>query len=185
MQLERQLKTSECYLLDPLSAVSLPDMDVAILSVPLPWLMARSNPMIEDPKESYLRWQSLDTSNSTNIANDVAFYVDQHGKSFFEYVGEPLKLAQVLLSLSSFPGREVGASVGTAAGSEEPELYAAVIFFDKSIIDEAKCAIEAFIERHQEKMNRGQLAEVDMAIAKCKAEKYMHWIATSKPQQYE
>lgn len=176
MQIEKDLRISECHASDGLSSARPPERDVAVLNVSLAWLMARWNPRLENPGESYLRWQSLHTSDAEEIARDAISFLGKHGADFFEYVGDPLRLANVLLDIKGFPGREIGGVPGTAAVSFAPELYAAGILFDSGMLGDARNAVRRFADRHQEKFERDEIGEVEMEIAKCKAEKYMAWM---------
>lgn len=142
----------------------------------LDWLAERWEPVATCREEGWGRWDSMKTEYSEEISQDVISVFDRQGIAFFDYLGTPIKLANALLDPIGFPGRRLGESLNVSPSGIDPEEFAAVLFHDAGLTDQAKAAPESSLRRIETQVMAGRSDAMDVEIQRCKIERYLRWM---------
>lgn len=118
----------------------------------------------------------MKTQFSEEIAQDVISVFDRQGADFFDYLGTPLKLANAVRDPVAFPGRRPGEYLDVSPAGLYPEEYAAVLFHDAGLVDQAKAALESSLHRIEAQVKEDRSDAMDVEIQKCKIERYLRWM---------
>ena len=149
---------------------------VMVLRGFLDWLAERWEPVATNREEGRGRWNCMKTQFSEEIAQDVISVFDRQGADFFDYLGTPLKLANAVRDPVAFPGRRPGEYLDVSPAGLYPEEYAAVLFHDAGLVDQAKAALESSLHRIEAQVKEDRSDAMDVEIQKCKIERYLRWM---------
>ena len=121
------------------------------------------------------KWAMPD-SEARSVAQEIVDFAADLGERFYEHVGSPGALAEALLELESMPG--VLPNKG-APGSDSRWEYAAVLYRDLGLPDEAMASFDKGFEHVRSRVSAGLVHEDSLRLLEEMRSAYLPWIRSN------